>query len=394
MFFMCKTTDLENPTLKTILMDANYLADTKVRIKKNDVKLQYAFNQLIKEAELALTEGPFSVTHKEKLPPSGDKHDYASYGRYWWPDPNKPDGLPYVRRDGETNPASQSLKESDRQRIGALGRNTETLGLAYYFTGEEKYAKKAAELIRVWFLDDATRMNPNSNHAQCRQGHNTGSKSGVLDGRLMIQALEASLLIANSSELTDTDYKALKVWVGDYFEWLTNNEMALAEGEAKNNHGSFYDVQVIYFALYSDNDHAATRIAQEFFQKRVLSQIKPDGSMPEEMARTRPLFYSIYNLHAMLLVAQLAIKVDVDVWKLKDDKSRLRSAVEYLLPYTNPQKKWPESTIGDADRIHMLSILKMADRVFPDRNYLKMAEQLPMERSKIQRDNLAFPLMR
>ena len=96
----------------------------------------------------------------------------------------------------------------------------------------------------------------------------------------------------------------------------------------------------------------------------------------------------------MLLVAQLAIKVDVDVWKLKDDKSRLRSAVEYLLPYTNPQKKWPESTIGDADRIHMLSILKMADRVFPDRNYLKMAEQLPMERSKIQRDNLAFPLMR
>ena len=268
----------------TILMDAEYLLDSKTRIEKGDTMLMPAFEQLIKEADRALNEGPYSVTDKEKLPPSGDKHDYASYSRYWWPDPNKTDGLPYIRRDGETNPASQSSRESDRSRIGALGENTETLGLAYYLTGEQKYAKKAAELLRVWFLDEATRMNPNLNHAQCRPGHNNGSKSGVLDGRLMIRALEGSLLISGSSELNDTEITKLKTWAKEYFEWMTTNELALQEAASNNNHGSYYDVQVIYFALYSGNHDAAKKVAQKFVQNRVFSQIQPDGSMPEEIA--------------------------------------------------------------------------------------------------------------
>ncbi len=328
------------------------------------------------------------------MAPSGDKHDYASYSRYWWPDPNKPNGLPFVRKDGETYPGSQSPKESDRPRIGALGVNTETLGLAYYFTGKQKYAKKAAELLRVWFLDEETKMNPNVNHAQCRPGHNNGSKSGVLDGRLMIRALEGSLLIKSSSELTDHEYKRLKQWSEEYFEWLTTSELALKEAASKNNHGSFYDVQTIYFALYSDNNQAAKQIAQQFINKRLLSQIQPDGSMPEEMARTRPLFYSIYNLHAMFLVAQLAEKVDVDIWEADNSNSRLKAGLDYLVPYADPKKPWPQPTIRETNRMKLLAILQMANRVYTDENYLNMAKKLPFEKRKIQRTILAFPLMR
>lgn len=394
MSLMCRTIDLDNQYDGTILMDEAYLANTKTQIEKNDPLLRPAFDQLIEDAEAALKEGPFSVTDKEKFPPSGDKHDYASYSRYWWPDPNQANGLPYIRRDGETNPESQSLKKSDRKRIGALGINSETLGLAYYLSGEEKYAQKAAELLRVWFLDAATRMNPNVNHAQCRPGHNNGTKSGVLDGRLLIRALEGSILIASSSALSDTERKKLKAWAGDYFEWLTTNEMALEEAATKNNHGSFYDVQAMYFALYAGNSEAATQIAQKFVQRRLYSQIKPDGSMPEEMARTRPLFYSIYNLHAMFLVAHLAKKVEVDVWKTADEDSRLRLGLDYLVPYTDSNKTWPHPTIRETNRMEMFTILQMADRAYPDGGYLKVAEKLPLERRKIQRTNLVFPLMR
>ncbi len=386
--------NLDDDIATTILMDIEYLEKTKIRIEQSDTKLKYAFERLIEEADRALQEGPYSVTDKERLPPSGNKHDYASYSRYWWPDPNKPDGLPYIRRDGETYPGSQSLKESDRPRIGTLGINTETLGLAYYLTREQKYAKKAAELLRVWFLDEATRMNPNLNHAQCRPGHNDGSKSGILDGRLMIRAMEGSLLISGSSELSDTERKRLKAWAKEYFEWLTSNEMALQEARSKNNHGSYYDAQAIYFALYSGNREAATQIAQKFAQNRIFSQIEPDGSMPKEIARTRPLFYSIYNLHAMFLVAYLAEKVDVDIWKTNDSNSRLRAGLDYLAPYTDPKKPWPQPTIGEAKRMEMFAILQMANRVYPDGNYLKMVEKLPLEKRKIQRANLVFPLMR
>lgn len=391
---MCSTTDKNKQGVETILMDTEYLAMTKASLDKNDLQFKKAFDQLLKDAEAALYEGPFSVTDKTKVAPSGDKHDYASYSRYWWPDPDKVDGLPYIRRDGETNPASQSLEESDRPRIGSFGINTETLGLAYYFTGEDKYANKAAELLKVWFLDSLTYMNPNVNHAQCRIGHNNGTKSGVLDGRQMIRALEGSLLISNSSALSATDYKELKAWSDEYFEWLTTNEMALEEAASKNNHGSFYDLQAIYFALYSGNRLAATQVAEKFTEHRILKQIKPNGSMPEEVARTRPLFYSIYNLHAMFLVAKLAEKVHVDVWDTGDKDSRLRVALDYLVPYTDPSKVWPSPTIGEADRIEMLALLQMANRVYSDGNYLEITKKLPAELRTKQRTNLAFPLMR
>lgn len=383
-----------NDVATPLLIDIEHLAKTKIRIEKNDPKLKPALDQLIKDAKTALQEGPYSVTDKEKLPPSGNKHDYASYSRYWWPDPNQPDGLPYIRRDGVTNPASQSLKESDRQRIGALGVNTETLGLAYYLTGEEKYAQKAAELLRVWFLDPSTYMNPNVNHAQCRPGHNNGTKSGILDGRLMVRALEGSLLISGSSALSNPEREKLKDWSAEYFEWLTTNEMALQEAASNNNHGSYYDAQAMYFALYSGNRQAATEIAQQFVEHRLLSQIQPDGSMPKEMARTRPLFYSIYNLHAMFLVAHLAEKVDIDIWKANDTDSRLRAALDYLVPYTDSKKLWPQPTIGNANRMELFPILHMADRVYPDGNYLKMVDLLLLEERKIDRANLVVPLMR
>ena len=390
----CKIDDSNDQLASTILMDVEFLANTKKRIIKNDPELNHAFEQLIMEAELALKEGPYSVTDKEKLPPSGDKHDYASYSRYWWPDPNKPNGLPYLRKDGETNPESQNLKTSDRQRIGAFGINTETLGLAFYLTGKEKYAIKAAELLRVWFLDEETRMNPNVNHAQCRPGHNDGTKSGILDGRLMIRALEGSLLIAHSTALSQTEMKGLKNWSKDYFKWLTTNKMAIQEAASKNNHGSFYDAQATYFALYSENKEAAKKIAQEFVKKRINSQIQLDGSMPAEMARTRPLFYSIYNLHAMFIVAHLSEKVDIDISRSGNGNSRLRSGLDYLVPYTDPKKQWPQPTLGNSDRMDMFPILYMADNLYPEENYLNMLEKLPLDRRKTHRAQLAFPLMR
>lgn len=377
-----------------LLLDSGTLATTKSQLEQEEPRLQKAYAQLILAADKALLEGPFSVTDKTQLPPSGNKNDYASYSRYWWPDPTKADGLPYIRRDGETYPGSQSLDASDRQRIGALGENTEALGLAYYFTGKEKYAQKVAQLLRVWFLDKTTRMNPNLNHAQCRPGHNTGSKSGVLDGRIMIKALEASLLIEGSKALSKEEKKGLKRWAEAYFEWLTSSELALQEAASKNNHGSYYDLQALYFALYAGKKAQAQQIAQDFYTKRILKQIQADGSMPEEMARTRPLFYSIYNLNALFLVAHLAEKVGEDLWKTNDPSSRLRTALDYLVPYTDPDKSWPHPTLRTTNRMDLFQILQLADRVYPTGNYLDYSKQLPQEDLEAERSLLAYPLMR
>ena len=377
-----------------LLMDSHHMSSTKKRLAEGDPDLKTAYEKLLTAADAMLEEGPFAVTEKTKLPPSGNPHDYASYSRYWWPDPTKKDGLPYIRRDGETNPQSQSLDASDRQRIGALGENTETLGLAYYFSGEEKYAKKASQLLRVWFLDPETRMNPNLNHAQCRPGHNTGSKSGVLDGRLMLKAFEASLLIGDSNALSAEEKQGLKNWAEEYFDWLTNNQMALKEAASKNNHGSYYDLQVIYLALFIEKEEQAKNIAQNFYANRVLKQIQPDGTMPEEIARTRPLFYSIYNLHAMFLVAHLAKKVEADIWKANDPSSRLSAGLDFLVPYAHAEKSWPSPEVGEVDRMALFPILLMANRAYPSKDYIQFIDDLPLEKRKRDRALLAFPLIR
>lgn len=386
------TSDVQH--VDTLLISPDYLITTKTRIADNDPKLTDALDRLIANADAALTEGPFSVTHKVQLPPSGDRHDYASYSRYWWPDPNQPDGLPYIRRDGATNPASQNLDTSDRPRIGALAENCESLGLAYYLTGNESYAEKVAELLRVWFLDEETRMNPNVNHAQCRPGHNLGTKSGVLDGRLMIQALEASRLIEGSPALTEADREGLKKWAAAYFEWLTTADMALDEARSKNNHGTYYDVQAMYFALYADHRNEATRIAETFIERRLATQIQADGTMPEELARTRPLFYSMFNLHAMLLVAHMAEHVDVDIWQANDPNAPLRKALDHLVPYADPNIAWPTETLGSADRMQLFPILKMADQGYPEGHYLKKVETLPLTERSMHLSNLMLPIMR
>lgn len=89
----------------------------------------------------------------------GDKHDYLSYGPYWWPDPAKKDGLPFIRRDGEIYPDSRN-DATDSIRLHKMAAAVETLALAWHFTREARYADRAALLLKTWFLNPESRMNP------------------------------------------------------------------------------------------------------------------------------------------------------------------------------------------------------------------------------------------
>ena len=109
------------------------LARAKEKFQAKDDQTREVVDDIRKDADEALKIKPMSVIDKEFVPPSGDKHDYASLSPYWWPDPSKPDGKPYIRKDGEFNPERQKY---DQPRIDALSSAVGSLSLAYYFTGE------------------------------------------------------------------------------------------------------------------------------------------------------------------------------------------------------------------------------------------------------------------
>src|ERR1700744_4224325 len=184
---ICEIADAGGPSPNYYAVGPGTLADMKTRLVAHDPALQPALDALVKAADKALQINPPSVMEKAKIPPSGDKHDYMTIAPYFWPDPTKSNGLPYIRHDGKVNPESRD-EALDHDRIEVMANMVEPLSLAYYFTGNETYAEHAAKCLRVWFLDPATRMNPHLNYAQAGLGENTVRGTRFLEGRNIQQS--------------------------------------------------------------------------------------------------------------------------------------------------------------------------------------------------------------
>src|SRR5205823_7105303 len=98
---------------RLVLYRAENLVDARARARGGDKRLRSAYDALEREARDLMRAGPWSVMDKTRVAPSGDKHDYVSYAPYWWPDSTKPNGLPYIQRDGLVNPESRDDTDHD-----------------------------------------------------------------------------------------------------------------------------------------------------------------------------------------------------------------------------------------------------------------------------------------
>ena len=349
---------------RTFGLNADGLVAARARLVAGDERLAPSLVLLRAEADRLLKLQPASVMDKTRTAASGDKHDYFSFAPYWWPDPKKSDGLPYIRDDGRVNPDSKRGTDS-----GAFSRTcnaVETLGLAYWFTRDERYAQKAATLTRTWFLDVATRMNPSLEYAQAIPGINNGRGIGILEARHLSNLVDGLALIAGSPAWSATDSTAMTGWLTTYYEWVTTSKNGREEAAAENNHGSWYDVQIVALALNLGRIADAKKIVAQAAIKRIQRQIEPDGRQPLELARTKSLDYSCFNLEALVRLARLGESVDVNLWKFSTaDGRNLRAALRFVAPYADPEKKWPKEDIKAADRARILPLLVEALRHGP-----------------------------
>lgn len=376
---------------KTFTVKGEDLAAVKAKLQQNDPALKPALDALLKEADKALGEGPFTVVEKPITPPSGDKHDYMSLSPYWFPNPDKPDGLPYVRKDGVVNPEREKF---DLPRIENFTMNTSALALAYYFTDDEKYAKKAADLMRVWFFDDATRMNPNVKYAQVVRGvEEEGRANGVLEADRFRRIIDADALLEGSKSWTSDDSAKLREWIKQFNDYLRTSEQGKKELGQKNNHGSWATVQIATYALYlGDDDDFAKKLIEKEGKKRIASQIEPDGRQPLELERTKAFDYSRYNLMALMQLATIGERVGVDLWNYKTDDGRsLRAAIDWLAPYGTGEKKWDYEQITDAKWHDLYNILRRAANAYHEPKYEVMAQKVKNADPESNRVNLLYP---
>lgn len=320
--------------------------------EKHAFKNSEASKYVIRSADKELSHTIITVMDKAMLPPSGDKHDYMSMGRYWWPNPATKDGLPYIRKDGQSNPEIDKL---DRIPLSKMTSSVRNLALAYYLTKDEKYAKKAVDNIRKWFIDSKTKMNPHLNYGQTVPGRNDGMGRGfgIIDTYSFVEMLEGIEILQSSKSLKPKDIKALKEWFSSYLDWMLTSPIGKEEYTSANNHGTAYDVQVVRFALFVDRLDVAKEFITSFPERRLFTQIEPDGSQPLELARTTAFGYSVFNLHHIVDMCYLAKEFDIDIYNLNSEDGRsIAKAMEFLLPYAGqPIDTFPYQQIRDWDKV-------------------------------------------
>lgn len=318
------------------------------------------FSRLMEEAEIALQRGLYSVVDKTTLPPSGDPQDYWHPAPYWWPDPTKSDGLPYIKKDGIRVPGTlmyePESEKYDRTRIQRVFDDSLTLVLAGVRSGDSRYPEHACAILKRFFVDPETRMNPHLFYSQVRMGRNKsiGFSSGIIEFKDLYYYLDAVRVLEHGNYLSEADASSFREWMGQYLDWLLTSKQGIKERIATNNHGTYYDLQVGSIAAYlGQEDILYQTLARA--QGRIDQQITPIGIQPEEMSRPTSAHYCCFNLQGFLHVAMLGRRFGVDLWGFESmSGSSIRNAVDWLLAHHG--KEWPYEQIEafDAERFYPL----------------------------------------
>jgi len=341
------TTEAHRAALKRKIADA--ASDDFIRIRA----------ELGAEADICLRHPLYSVTFSETRAVSGNPHDYYSEGPYWWPDPKNPGG-PFIRRDGEVYPGRIDRHGSDMSK---MINDVYILSAAGAMLGRTECTARADELLRTWFLNDATKMNPHLEYAQAIFGHCTGRGIGIIDTVMLIKLIAAMEFFTMCPD-TESTTDGIREWFAAYLNWMDTSKNGIEERDYKNNHATWWNAQAASYAAFIGDRAMLDKCFDRFVNFTIPSQQADDGSFPLEIQRTKSYSYSMYNLDACAVTAEVAHHYGVDLWnKVCADGKGMAKALEFMFPYYEDPSLWKHQQIVRISNGPSLSFILGAVRV-------------------------------
>ncbi|MEM8782126.1 MAG: alginate lyase family protein [Planctomycetota bacterium] len=342
------------------LLDADAVTSVRDALHAGDgTPAQAAAFEVLTDLADASLELPIrSVIDKPQAPASGSRHDYVSLSPYWWPNPDTKDGLPYVRHDGKFNPERDQY---DVPKLTDLANAVRWLGFAYYYTGDEAYAKNAIERCRVWFVDPATRMTPRMQFGQFIPGvEENGRQFGIIETVRLRWFPDSFAMLESSPHMTKEVRDGVRKWFADYAQWLMDSEFGTLERTYPNNHGTWANAQMATYGYFGGREDLA-RAAVDSIPARIAAQIMPDGLQPHEAERTTSLHYHDFNLRAHLDLAKIGQRLGIDLYRYETKEGAgIRTAAKFLVPYLLEEKAWPYEQIRDPKAYMHAQAMRMA----------------------------------
>ena len=347
------------------------------QMKEEGQVSQAVLDALRAEAEKYKDQPSLVVTNKKLRAVSGNPHDYTSMGPYWWPDPDSPNGLPYIRRDGEHNPES-----IDPVTYVEMTKRVFALALAAYHLENMDYARAAVRMIYDWHLNPDTYMTPHAEYAQSIPGVCNGRGIGLIDFNPSYQMFDAIGILEAMGALDEKMVADLKKWYTDFANWMLTSDNGMDEDIQKNNHGTFFDVQLLATGIFTDRKALITKICMTSYDRRFRRWVEPDGKQPLELARTRAMGYSVANSRGLLLIAQMAKRYGYTEFVEPDavcGKCLVSATVDYIYPFVKAPETFQYDEIHAVPVEGMCQILAMAEALFPEKGYSQMANELSQQ---------------
>ena len=293
---------------------------------------------VIQSAQSFLDILPQTVTNSKCERSAGTVNDHYSEGDYWWPDPKTPKG-PYIQRDGESNPENFVVH---REAVFRLSEIVGTLTSAYLITGDIKYIHAIQIHLSAWFNEPATRMNPDMRYSQAIKGRFTGRSIGLIDAIHFIEVARSVKILHDSNAINEEVFHGVKLWFGQFLDWMFTHPYGVEEMNAKNNHGTCW---VMIAAAFADltGDSAKLEFCRARFKEILLpNQMAADGSFPLEIKRTKPYGYSLFNLDAMATICKILSNPADDLWHFTTNDGRnMSKAIEFMVPFITDKTAWP-----------------------------------------------------
>ncbi|KAI8973188.1 alginate lyase-domain-containing protein [Mycotypha africana] len=291
-----------------------------------------------------------------------------------------------------------SATTSEKDELGPLSKNVTILTLANYFTGEEKYGRAAANLIRVNFLNEyavededeynsARRIPDDSHlldflsdqgyyfpsmsrisHVIPKYSHNRILNTSDLTKTDISSLLDCFRLLRHMQALTHKEYIDLQGMTAEFLEYLVTSPTGIHLAQMTDHRGVLYDLQVIAMAAFTDDVRLFLRVANRC-RMRIGKQFTEDGAQPYEASSTRGrilllsasadidgktewkalLHYETLNLQYWTLLARGIQNAGIakDIWHYAAaNRGQIsHSVVQHLKKYS---ESLPKLTAGDA----------------------------------------------
>lgn len=257
--------------------------------------------------------------------------------------------------------------------------NIACLSATYHLTHDEKYAHRAGDHLRAWFVTPATRMLPNADLAGREYGSETGTPAGMSDLAPLAELVRSTSFLVDSQALAPDEFDTLNQWFADFASWLDTGRNAGIARDAKDHRASVWLLirSAIARSARSDSDLEACR--KRFRAPTLRNQINEAGIFPQEVATPNPYRNTLFNFDLLAGACQLLNSPFDLLWDYQlIDEVGIRSVAAYLYPLILHPEKW--TYVADADHFMELPgprpALLFAGRAYERPEYVSLWRKL------------------